>query len=71
MKTDSKKQKKIETRVSGFGAPDCPVRPMSGGARLARGRSFPCEETRERSVRELNFSGTPYSAPVCPVRTGQ
>jgi hypothetical protein len=26
----------------------------------------PCAETRERAIRELNFSGTPD----CPVRTG-
>jgi hypothetical protein len=45
--------------------PDCPVRPLSGGARLARGRVFPRAGTRERSVRKLNYSGTPNSAPDC------
>jgi hypothetical protein len=39
------------------------VRPLSGGARLVRGRVFPRAETRERAVHKLNFSGTPDSAP--------
>jgi hypothetical protein len=28
-------------------------------------------DTREHAVREMNFSGTPDSAPDCPVRTEQ
>jgi hypothetical protein len=45
--------------------------PSAGGASLARGRSSPCAETRERDVRELNFSGTPDSAPDYSVHNGQ
>jgi hypothetical protein len=62
-----KNRRKLKTRVSGFGAPDCPVRPLSSGARLARGRLFPCAETQECKVRKMNFSGTPDSAPDYPV----
>jgi hypothetical protein len=35
------------------------------------GKGFLHAETRERSVRKLNYSGTPDSAPDYPVRTGQ
>jgi hypothetical protein len=34
----------IEFRVSDFGAPDCPVRLLPGGARLARGRASPAQK---------------------------
>jgi hypothetical protein len=30
--------------VSGLGAPDCPVRPLLGGARLAQGKGFPTQK---------------------------
>jgi hypothetical protein len=38
------KQLKTENRVSGLGAPDCPVRPLPGGARLAQGKGFPTQK---------------------------
>jgi hypothetical protein len=71
------KQHKTENRVSGLGAPDCPVCNGLSGAPSARwgqaglGEGFPHAETRERKVPEWNFSGSPDSAPDCPVCTGQ
>ena len=66
-KTDLKNSRKTETRVSSFRAPDCPVHPLLVGPAWPGEGLSPCAETRERSVRKLNFSGTPDSAPDCPV----
>jgi hypothetical protein len=56
------KQHIKENRVSGLGAPDCPVHPLPGGAKGALGKSFPRRNPRA-PVSEMNFSGAPDSAP--------
>jgi hypothetical protein len=38
------KQHKTENRVSGLGAPDCLVRSLPGGARLAQAKGFPTQK---------------------------
>jgi hypothetical protein len=40
------KQHKTENRVSSLGAPDCPVYPLPGGAKLAQGKSFPMQKPK-------------------------
>jgi hypothetical protein len=48
-------------------APDCPVHPLPVGPAWPREEGSLRAETRERAVRELNFSGTPDNAPDYPV----
>ena len=52
-------------------APDCPVHPLPGGARLVHGRESPLRRNPRAQPSEMNFSGTPDTAPDCPVCTGQ
>jgi hypothetical protein len=52
-------------------APDCPVHPLPGGARLVHGRDSPLRRNPRAQLLELNFSGAPDNAPDCPVCTGQ
>jgi hypothetical protein len=33
-------------------APDCPMRPLPGGAMLAQGKGFPEQKTRERQFQK-------------------